>query len=115
MSAIQPALTGLPDIPGARPQRDDYEQWLDEIRPAFEEAAATGRRFMSWQIKTEYNLPDPPDPAHQWGDAMGQFRRDGLIRHDGWGATRDKSGVRAWRGTRTAQNAARRAAEARAA
>lgn len=112
MTAIQPTLDGSIPQP-SRPRMDDYEEWLDHIRPTFASVAATGRRFKCWEVKVEYHLPDPPDPDHQWGDAMGAFRREGLIRRDGWGETRDGSGVRAWRGTRAAMRTA--PAEGRAA
>lgn len=109
MTAIQPALDGsipAPKVSKTRRRIEDYETWVDEVRPTFEEVAATGRRFMCWQIEQEYNLPDPPDRDHDWGRLMARLRADGLLRRDGFGLTRDQSGVRQWRGTAAARRAA---------
>jgi len=103
VTAIQPALDGTVPQPAARRRVEDYEAWVAEVRPTFEEIAAAGTRFVSWRVKEQYRLPDPPDPAHDWGRLLGQLRHDGLLRYDGWSTTRDRSGVRAWRGTRAAR------------
>lgn len=107
---VQPTLEG--DIPPAKVSKtrrriEDYEAWVLEVRPVFEEIARTGRRhFLCWQVKEERDLPDPPDPDHDWGRLVGFLRRENVIERDGFGETRDKSGVKAWRGTRTARRAA---------
>jgi hypothetical protein len=95
---VQPALDGTVPEPA-----DDYETWVDTVRPTFVTVAATGRRFVSWQIKHEHKLPDPPDPAHDWGKLLSRLHREGLIEPDGFGFTRDRSCVNAWRGTRAAR------------
>lgn len=97
--AIQPALDGTMPEPA-----DDYHAWVDKVRPTFVQVARSGRRhWLSWQIKREYKLPEPPDPAHDWGKLLGRLADDGLIEHDGFGHTRDRSVVNAWTGTRAAK------------
>lgn len=101
----QPALDGtIPAdaISKARRRVDDYKTWINEIRPVFEKAAATGRPFLCWKIARENDLPDPPDRDHDWGRFAATLHREGLLRTDGFGLTRDKSAVRRWRGTRGA-------------
>lgn len=103
MTITQPALDGTVPPPPRR-QIEDYMEWVAEIRPTFVQVARSRRRhWLSWQIKHEYKLPDPPDPAHDWGRFLGHLADDGLIEHDGTGHTRDKSLVNAWTGTRAAR------------
>lgn len=99
MTAIQQALEGMPE-----PEpREDFETWAEKVRPAFVTVAASGRRhWLTWQIKKEFKLPDPPDPAHDWGAFTSQLCREGLIQHDGFGRTADGSCVNAWTGTTAA-------------
>lgn len=99
MTATQGVLEGMPE-----PEQDDYEAWVDTVRPTFVQVAQSRRRhWLTWQIKREYKLPDPPDPAHDWGRFMTHLSADGIVQHDGVGQTRDKSLVHAWRGTRAAR------------
>ncbi|MEV6696283.1 hypothetical protein AB0M68_03845 [Streptomyces sp. NPDC051453] len=102
---IQPALDGsipAPKIPAARRRVEDFETWVEEVRPKFVEIAKTGSPFLCWKVARQHELPDPPDRDHDWGRFMAGLHRDGLVRTDGFGLTRDKSGVRRWRGTRAA-------------
>lgn len=99
MTAIQPELDGTEPEPS-----DDYLTWAESVRPTFVKVARSRRRgWLTWQIKQQYKLPDPPDPAHDWGRFMTRLCADGVIQHDGVGQTRDKSLVHAWRGTRAAR------------
>jgi hypothetical protein len=98
MTAIQPALDG--SVP---PAVDDFETWAAKVRPAFERAAATGREFASWHVKVDNELPEPPNPKAMWGQLMHRFREEGLVEPASFTTTRDGSGVRTWRGTRTAR------------
>jgi hypothetical protein len=103
MTTLQPALDGsIPAVPKspARRRVEDYEAWVDEVRPTFVEVAASGRSFVLWRIAREYDLPDPPDRDHDWGRFAAQLHREKITRPDGFGLTRDKSSVRRWRGTR---------------
>lgn len=113
MTAVQPALDGsIPPAPVSRARRrvEDYETWVDEVRPKLLTAIATGRVFTFYELADELDLPDPPDPAHQWGRLARQFRDEDLIHHYGWDnsarPTSHHSGVKVWRGTRTARRAA---------
>lgn len=106
MTAIQPALDGTtpePRVPASRRKVEDYETWVEEVRPAFVTAAESGRSFVCWRIRDEHELPDPPDRDHDWGRLAARLHREGLIRPDGFGLTRDKSSVRRWRGTAAAR------------
>lgn len=107
---VQPALDGTvpaPRVPAARRRAADYESWIAEVRPVFEEAAATGRTFTTFQIVDEHDLPEPPDPAHHWGRLMTLLKDDGFLQKAGWACsgrpTAHHSGVRTWRGTRAAR------------
>lgn len=91
MTAIQPALDGTippPKTTAARRRADDYAAWLDECRPAFERAAASGMPFTTSEIQERENLPDPPDPAHHWGHLALRFRSEHLIRE--WDTARSR-------------------------
>lgn len=72
------------DLPATPERAEDYESWLDVIRPAFEAAARSGAEFTIYEVAVANNLPEPPDTAHQWGAAACRFRADGLIRHVGF-------------------------------
>lgn len=99
MTAVQPELDGTEPQPA-----DDYPTWVAAVRPTFVTVARSRRRgWLFWQIKREYKLPDPPDPAHDWGRLATSLADDGVIQHDGVGQTRDKSLVHAWCGTRAAR------------
>lgn len=105
----QPALDGtLPAaaISKARRRVDDYETWAAQIRPVFEQVAGTGQPFLCWKVAQQNDLPDPPDRDHDWGRFAAALHREGLIRTDGFGLTRDKSAVRRWRGTAAARREA---------
>ncbi|MEU8839989.1 hypothetical protein AB0D97_12780 [Streptomyces roseus] len=98
-TATQGILDGMPD-----PEPTDYQTWAAEVRPAFVTVARSRRRhWLTWQIRREYKLPEAPDPAHDWGRLMSQLAADGIVRHDGFGHTLDRSVVNAWRGTRDAR------------
>lgn len=97
--------TPLPGMP--EPPVPDYETWLAQVRPAFEQAAATGRLFTTYEIADINRLPEPPDPAHHWGRLMNLLAIDGWVRPAGWTAsdrpTTRHSSVRTWRGTPAAR------------
>lgn len=105
---VQPTLDGTLPQPGSdRPRTDDFDTWMDQVRPAFERAAATGLPFTSYAIAEAEQLPEPPDTAHHWGRAIGILRDEGLIVQAGWDnssrASSHGSGVKTWRGTRAAR------------
>ncbi|RCH70521.1 hypothetical protein DT019_03250 [Streptomyces sp. SDr-06] len=105
MTLVQPALDGsipAPKIPAARRRIEDYETWVAEVWPVFVEVAKTRRRFVTWQIEDEYDLPDPPKRECDWGRLMARLHAEGIVEYAGFGLTRDKSGVRRWRGTTAA-------------
>jgi hypothetical protein len=89
--AIQPTLDGTVPTPkptAARQRMDDYETWIDTCRPAFEAAAASGMPFTTSQIQERYNLPDPPNPARNWGHLALRFQSEHLMRE--WSTDRSK-------------------------
>jgi hypothetical protein len=98
-ATVQPALDG--SVPKSRAQEriEDYETWVDLVRPTFVEVARTGQPFLFWKVAREHELPDPPDRDHDWGRFAASLHKDGITRCDGFGHTRDKSAVRRWRGT----------------
>ncbi|MFK0140664.1 hypothetical protein [Streptomyces murinus] len=100
---IQPALDGT--VPAASTL--SYTEWTDLVRPAFVEAARSGRRFTTFEVADEHRLPEPPNPRADWGNAAQRFAREGLIEHVGFDRssrpTGEKSAVAVWRGTRAAQ------------
>lgn len=109
MTPIQPHLDGTiptPKIPAARRRAEDYETWVDEVRPAFIAAAATGRTFTTFEVVDGSDLPEPPD-HHQWGRLMTLLKEEGYIRTAGWACsprpTAHHSGVRTWKGTAAAR------------
>jgi hypothetical protein len=85
------------------PPRSEYETWVDEVWPAYVEAAAAGRRFVCWEIAREKQLSNPPDQQRDWARLMGDLHRADIVEPDGFGYARDHSAVQAWRGTRAAQ------------
>lgn len=100
MTTIQPALDGTLPTTG-------YAEWVDDIRPAFVTAARSGRRFTTYEIAHDNELPEPPNPRADWGNFAQSLVRDGLIEHCGWDRssrpTGEKSAVAVWRGTQAAQ------------
>lgn len=100
MPAQQPTLDGTMPPP-------DYHSWCDTVRRAFVEVAKTGRRFTTFEVAKEYDLPEPPKPCADWGNFAQALARDGLIEHCGFDRssrpTGEKSAVSVWRGTRAAQ------------
>ncbi|WP_407563366.1 hypothetical protein [Streptomyces sp. 184] len=108
MTARRQPGPGQQDITGAEvPPQDDFDTWLNKIRPAFMAAAVSGRTFTCYEVADENHLPEPPNPRAHWGRAMELLAADGYIRTAGWAAserpTTRHSGVRTWRGTRAAQ------------
>lgn len=81
MTAIQPALDGT--VPTSDTGLT-YAEWCDRIRPAFVAAAKSGRRFTTWEIAKDYDLPEPARPRADWGNATQAFEREGLIEHCGF-------------------------------
>ncbi|MFJ4925358.1 hypothetical protein [Streptomyces sp. NPDC088736] len=88
MTHIQPAFDGselAAAAPAARRIVDDYEAWVDEVWPAFVEAADSRRPFTIADVAAEKNLPDPPHPASQWGSLPGRLQDAGIICHHSYG------------------------------
>ncbi|HEY9408479.1 MAG TPA: hypothetical protein VIP77_02765 [Jiangellaceae bacterium] len=89
MSHVQPVFDGnqLEAAAPARARRvmDDYEAWVDEVWPAFVEAADSGQPFTLDAIARDKNLPDPPHPKSQWGSLPRRLQDEGIIRHHGYG------------------------------
>ena len=101
-ATVQPALDGSVPQSWTQQRIDDYETWVDLVRPTFVEVASTGRPFLCWKVARDHELPDPPDRDHDWGRFMASLHKDGVVRTDGFGYTRDKSAIRRWRGTAAA-------------
>jgi len=99
MTTIQPTLDGTLPTPA-----DDYETWVDAVRPAYVTAAQTGRPFVCWKIADANDLPNPPCQERDWARLMGRLRRERIVRYDGFGLARDKSACRRWRGTAEAMS-----------
>lgn len=102
MPAQQPTLDGTLPEPAT-----DYHTWCDQVRPAFVEAARTGRLFTSYEVAKDNDLPEPPNPRADWGNLVLLLVRDGLIEHVTFDRssrpTGERSAVGVWRGTRAAQ------------
>lgn len=85
----------------------NYRSWCDDVREAFVDAARTGRRFTTYEIARDNNLPEPPCPRADWGNFTQALVRDGLLEHCGFDRssrpTGEHSAVSVWRGTRAAQ------------
>ena len=100
---VQPALDG--SVPAAGELC--YAERVDRIRPTFVAAARSGRRFTTYEVAADNDLPEPPCPRADWGNAAQRFARGGLIEHCGVDRssrpTGEKSAVAVWRGTRAAQ------------
>ncbi|MDR3079919.1 MAG: hypothetical protein LBV60_03155, partial [Streptomyces sp.] len=91
MTHIQPAFDGT-ELAAAAPAKsrrimDDYESWVDEVTPAFVEAADTGLPFTVDSVARAKNLPDPPSPKAQWGGLPARLQDAGIIRHHGYGGS----------------------------
>jgi hypothetical protein len=103
MPAQQPTLDG--NLPPATELT--YLERVDRIRPTFVTVAKTGRRFTTFEIAKEYDLPEPRCPRADWGNATQMFARQLLIEHCGYDRssrpTGEKSAVAVWRGTAAAQ------------
>ncbi|MBC2903189.1 hypothetical protein [Streptomyces cupreus] len=101
MTAIQPALDGT------IPTTSSYAEWVDDVRPAFVTAARSGRRFTTYEIAKEHELPEPPNPRADWGNFAQSLVRDGLIEHVDFERssrpTGERSAVSVWRGTPAAR------------
>lgn len=103
MSNIAPAFDGA-ELAVAAPSEsrrriEDYEAWESEVRPAFVDAAKSGRPFLCWKIAQANDLPDPPDQQRDWARLIASLHRAHIVRCDGFGLARDKSACRRWRGT----------------
>lgn len=89
MSHVTPAFDGT-EMTASAPSKsrrviDDYEAWVDEVMPAFVEAADSGRPFTIDSVARTKNLPDPPNPKSQWGSLPTRLQNEGIIRHHGYG------------------------------
>ncbi|GAA3113569.1 hypothetical protein [Streptomyces echinatus] len=122
MSHIQPAFDGIEleaAAPATRRVMDDYEAWVDEVTPAYVEAADSGQPFTIDEVARKKQLPDPPHPKSQWGGLPARLQDAGIIRHHGYGpsARARKSLVYVWIGVPVAHReaVARRRREERAA
>ncbi|MGW5616222.1 hypothetical protein [Streptomyces sp. NPDC003877] len=102
MPAIQPTLDGTQPAAAS-----DYHTWAATVRPKFVDAARTGRRFTTYEIAHEHQLPEPPNPRADWGNLVLSLVRDGVIEHVTFDRSRrptgERSAVGVWRGTRAAQ------------
>ena len=102
MPVQQPTLDGTLPTPAT-----DYPTWVDEVRPAFVAAARTGRRFTTYEVAKECDLPEPPNPRADWGNFAQALVREGVTEHCGFDRssrpTAEHSAVSVWRGTRAAQ------------
>ena len=91
MSHIQPAFDGIelaaPAPAKSRRVMDDYEAWVDEVTPAFVEAADSGLPFTIDEVARTKQLPDPPHPKSQWGSLPARLQNEGIIRHHGYGGS----------------------------
>lgn len=102
MPAQQPQLDGTLPEPAL-----DYVSWCDTVRPAFVEAARTGRLFTSYEVARDNDLPEPPNSRADWGNLVLSLVRDQVIEHVTFDRssrpTGERSAVAVWRGTRAAQ------------
>jgi hypothetical protein len=101
---VQPTLDGTLPAPDTGLT---YAEWADLVRPAFVAAARSGQRFTVYEVAYDRDLPEPPNPRADWGNATQRFAHEGLIEHCGFDRssrpTGEKSAVAVWRGTRAAQ------------
>lgn len=91
MTYMQPAFDGT-ELAAAAPATsrrimDDYEAWVDEVTPAYIEAADTGRPFTIDEVARDKGLPDPPRPKSQWGSLPARLLNAGIIRHHDYGGS----------------------------
>lgn len=104
MTTVQPTLDGTLPAPA---HGLSYAEWVDQVRPAFVAAARTGRRFTTWEVAHDNNLPEPPNPRADWGNFTQALVRDRLIEHVAYERssrpTGERSAVGVWRGTRAAR------------
>jgi hypothetical protein len=121
-ATVQPALDGSippPKVTAARRRVEDYEEWVDEVWPAYVTAADTGQPFTIDEIARKHRLPDPPRPQSQWGSLPSRLQNAGIIRHHGYGGSKraHDSLVHVWIGVPAAHReaVARRRREDRAA
>ncbi|MFZ3473143.1 hypothetical protein ACODT3_10585 [Streptomyces sp. 4.24] len=112
MTSIQPALDGTiptPKTTAARRKAESFEAWVDEVWPVYVAVAATDRTWTFAEIADEYRLPEPPD-SHMWGRLATLLREAGYTRRVNWACsprpTTHQSGVRTWKGTAAARQAA---------
>ncbi|WP_199572682.1 hypothetical protein [Streptomyces murinus] len=102
MTSVQPTLDGAIPAPAL-----DYPTWCDLVRPAFVAAARSGRRFTTYEVAADNDLPEPPCARSDWGNFTQALVRDRVIEHCGFDRssrpTGEKSAVAVWRGTRAAQ------------
>jgi hypothetical protein len=104
MTHIAPAFDGY-QVAASAPSKsrrivDDYEAWVDEVTPAFTDAADAGQPFTIDAVARDKNLPDPPHPKSQWGSLPARLQDAGIIRHHSYGpsARCRKSLVYVWIG-----------------
>lgn len=91
MSHIQPVFDGTelaaPAPAATRRIVDDYEAWVDEVWPAFVEAADSRMPFTVDEVARTKQLPDPPHPKSQWGSLPARLQNEGIIRHHDFGGS----------------------------
>lgn len=111
MSHIAPAFDGS-QLEAAAPSEDrsrvdDYDAWVDEVWPAFVDAADSGQPFTISGVAADHQLPDPPKPQYQWGHLPERLLNAGIIRaHSVASSRRDGvhgSLVREWIGVPKSQ------------
>lgn len=87
MSNVTPVFDGnhLEASAPAKSRRivDDYEAWVDEVWPAFVEAADTRQPFTIDEVARAKSLPDPPSPKSMWGALPRRLLDAGIIQHAG--------------------------------
>lgn len=123
MTHIQPVFDGTelaaPAPSATRRVMEDYEAWIDEVTPAFIEAADTRLPFTVDEVARAKKLPDPPKPKSMWGALPRRLLDAGIIQHAG-ASTSARAGhsmVHQWIGVPAAHReaVARRRREDRAA
>jgi hypothetical protein len=100
---VQPTLDGTLPTPAT----DTYTEWVDRVWPTFVEVARTGRRFTTFEVAHDHELPEPPNPKADWGNLAQALARHRVTEHCGFDRssrpTAEHSAVSVWRGTRAAQ------------
>ncbi|MEU6034014.1 hypothetical protein ABZ801_01250 [Actinomadura sp. NPDC047616] len=94
---IRPSNPGLAEaVEAADPD------WWDQAVAAVRKLAATGAPFQAYDLVTRCGLPEPSNPAKQWGALFAALSREGLIIPTGYGHSRRptarSSAARIWRG-----------------